>query len=268
MSSTANFMQNSRNRPATANRGEHHLLLTWLAFTGLLVFALFLGWREGILISLYETDRSHLSRAISLIYLLVTFHCAIRISQLSYESNQVNELSRYIHDNPGVSLTVTEDKPVLSGYGPIPDSLIGHYLHDLVLQYEHQSQQNIDDNSASRDLIEVYAAKLKGPQEIGWFATDIMLKLGLLGTIVGFIMMLSSVSNVTDFDVTTMQKILQLMSSGMGTALYTTMAGLICSMLAAAQYYMLDRSADSMLETMQHISEVRLKPALIQRDRS
>ncbi len=268
MSSTAEFMQDLENQTEPADGKEHHLLLIWLTFTGLLVFGLFLGWREDILMTLYETDRSHLSLAISLIYILVTLHCAVRISQLSYESNEVSKLSGYIHNNAGVSLTVTDDKPMLSGYGPIPDSLMRRYLHDLVLQYKHQSQQNLDDNTASRDLIEVYAAKLKGPQEVGWFATDIMLKLGLLGTIVGFIMMLGSVSNVTDFDVTTMQKILQLMSSGMGTALYTTMAGLVCSMLAATQYYMLDRSADNMLETMQHISEVRLKPALISKNNS
>lgn len=260
MSSTTSFVQNKLMAQSTIARGEHHLFLTWLVFTGTLIFALFVGWQEDMLPQLYATDRSKLSFAITLIYILVTAHCAIRITQLSYESNQVEKLSQYIHDNPGAQLTIQNNTANLSGYGPIPDSFMRRYLRDLV--YQHRAEQTGDESNASRDLIEVYAAKLKGPQEIGWFATDIMLKLGLLGTIVGFIMMLGSVANVKDFDVSTMQKILQLMSTGMGTALYTTMAGLTCSMLAAAQYYMLDRSADTMLESMQHVSEVCLKPAL------
>ena len=260
MSSTTSFVQNKLLAPSNISRGEHHLLLTWLVFTGTLVFALFVGWQENLLQQLYTTDRSKISLAITLIYMLVTAHCALRISRLSYESNEVEKLSQYIHDNPQAKLTIQHDTADLSGYGSIPDSFMRRYLRDLV--YQHRAEQTHDENNASRDLIEVYAAKLKGPQEIGWFATDIMLKLGLLGTIVGFIMMLGSVANVKDFDVSTMQKILQLMSSGMGTALYTTMAGLTCSMLAAAQYYMLDRSADTMLEAMQHVSEVCLKPAL------
>lgn len=263
MSSIGEFAKDSQANQAV-EAGQHHLLLSWLVFTGILLFALLVGWQEDILPQLYETDRSHISIAITLIYIMVTGHCAMRISRLSYESNQVHDVSRYIYENPDARLDISDSRVQLSGYGLIPDSIMSRYLHDLVLQHQYRTSINNEDNNASRDLIEVYAAKLKGPQEIGWFATDIMLKLGLLGTIVGFIMMLGSVANISDFDVTTMQKILQLMSSGMGTALYTTMAGLSASMLAAAQYYMLDRCADQMLEAMQHISEVRLKPALSQ----
>lgn len=256
-------MQNHIKTGNNIRRCEHHLLLVWLMLTGLIVFGVFVCAQEDVIMPLYLTDRSYISLGITLIYILVTFHCAIRVFRMSYESNQVHNISDYIHNNPGVSLTVADNKPRISGYGSIPDSLIRRYLHDLVLQHEHQTLQNSEESNVSRDLIEVYAAKLKGPQEIGWFTTDIMLKLGLLGTIIGFIMMLGSVVSATDFDVASMQKILKLMSYGMGTALYTTLAGLIGSMLAATQYYMLDRSADNMLEVMQHISEVRLKPALI-----
>ena len=94
---------------------------------------------------------------------------------------------------------------------------------------------NIDDNSTSSDLNDVYNSRLKGPQEIGWFVSDMMLKLGLLGTIIGFIFMLGSVANIADFDVSNMQKILRHMSNGMGTALYTTLTGLVCSVLSAMQ---------------------------------
>ncbi len=111
-------------------------------------------------------------------------------------------------------------------------------------------------------MIEVYEARLKSPHEIGWFSADIMIKLGLLGTIIGFIFMLGSVANITDFDITSMQKILKHMSTGMGTALYTTMAGLVCSMLATVQYHMLDTSIDDLIQTTKHLAQVYILPKI------
>lgn len=251
-------------RQHAGGRTEHHLLLVWLVFTGLLIFGLFLAWQEDLLMALYQADRSKISLAITLIYLLVTAHCALRVYRISCEANHVDTISRLIHAYPESALQTDGHEIKLAGYGPLPDCLMSDFVSDLI--YQHKDPRAADETGASRDLLEVYAAKLKGPQEIGWFAADIMLKLGLLGTIIGFILMLAAVANVTDFDVATMQKILQLMSAGMSTALYTTLAGLVCSMLASAQYYMLDRRADEMLEAMQHVAEVRLKPALIQRN--
>ena len=74
--------------------------------------------------------------------------------------------------------------------------------------------------------------------------------------------MLGSVSNLRDFDVTTMQKVLSYMSSGMGTALYTTLAGLVCSMLTATQYQMLDRSADDLIDSIRRLIRVYVLPRL------
>ena len=89
-----------------------------------------------------------------------------------------------------------------------------------------------------------------------------MVKLGLLGTIIGFVLMLGTVSNITDFDLSTVQKILSHMSAGMGTALYTTYAGLVCSILAGVQYHMLDRGADDVIEVAKHLSSVYVVPNL------
>ena len=88
------------------------------------------------------------------------------------------------------------------------------------LFYRNGKVSDNDESGSSSDLNDVYNSRLKGPQEIGWFVSDVMLKLGLLGTIIGFIFMLGSVANIADFDVSNMQKILRHMSNGMGTALW------------------------------------------------
>jgi biopolymer transport protein ExbB/TolQ len=101
---------------------------------------------------------------------------------------------------------------------------------------------------------------MKGSHDYGWFFVDAIIKLGLLGTIVGFILMLGSVTDSSSLDINTMQKVLQQMSSGMGTALYTTLAGLVCSLLLAIQYQMLDRGADDLMHSAVHLAEVHVLP--------
>jgi len=156
---------------------------------------------------------------------------------------------------------VSENKVKIDNETFLPECLVTEYIHDLISKTNAESE-NPDVRNIGSDHIEYYESKLKSPHEIGWFTADIMIKMGLLGTIVGFILMLGSVSNLRDFDVTTMQKILSYMSSGMGTALYTTLTGLVCSMLAATQYQMLDRSADDLIDSIRHLTRVYVLPRL------
>ncbi len=244
--------------------GEHHLLLSWLILTGLIAFGLYLSWQESVLHLLYNGDKSYISLAISFIYFLITLHCAKRIWYISNQVNVTNEVNQLIINEKNLELNIIDDIVNLNDNRSLPPSIATEYIHDLVARANNQMVHSDENISKGSELIEVYTSRLKGPDEIGWFATDSMIKLGLLGTIIGFILMLGSVVNVTEFDVTTMQKILAHMSSGMGTALYTTMAGLVCSLLATAQYQMLDRNIDELINTLKHLAQIHIIPRLHQ----
>ena len=77
----------------------------------------------------------------------------------------------------------------------------------------------------------------------GWFAADSVLKIGLLGTIIGFILMLAPIGELTSFDATSLQSALAAMSAGMAVALYSTLTGLIANILLRFQFQFL---ADTM----------------------
>ena len=66
---------------------EHSLLLKWLTLTGFIFFTIIVAWNEGVILLLYTVDKSHISMAITLIYLIVTLHCARRIYTISSETN-------------------------------------------------------------------------------------------------------------------------------------------------------------------------------------
>ncbi|MEE9552463.1 MAG: MotA/TolQ/ExbB proton channel family protein [Gammaproteobacteria bacterium] len=244
-------------------KGPHHLLLIWLIFTGIILFALTAAWHEDVLAVLYASDRSKISWAITLLYLIVTLHCAKRIYIISTQIYDSDIVESMIRGNTMLQLNMKDDKVHINEDSILPDCILTNYIHDL-LNKANSEKQNSDSSALNTELMEVYESKLKGPHDIGWFIADVMIKMGLLGTIIGFILMLGSVANITDFDVTTMQKVLKHMSSGMGTALYTTLAGLVCSILASAQYHLLDRSVDELLETTKHLTQVYVLPRLKQ----
>lgn len=67
---------------------------------------------------------------------------------------------------------------------------------------------------------------------VGWFISETMLALGMIGTVLGFILMLGgSMAELDINDATKTTEVLGKMAAGMSTALYTTAVGLICSTL-------------------------------------
>jgi len=78
------------------------------------------------------------------------------------------------------------------------------------------------------------------------FMVGIMTKIGMLGTVIGFILMLSTCLGSVSFqNVVEMQGVISNMTSGMSTALVTTAAGLICSLILQLQIFNFDQGGRS-----------------------
>ena len=78
------------------------------------------------------------------------------------------------------------------------------------------------------------------------FMVGIMTKLGMLGTVLGFIMMLSTCLGGVSFqNVASMQSVIGNMTSGMSTALVTTATGLVCSLILQLQIFNFDQGGRS-----------------------
>ena len=96
----------------------------------------------------------------------------------------------------------------------------------------------------------VHSLKFKwdGPQDAidklssGWFIAESCLVLGLIGTVTGFILMLGTAFTELDVtNITSVQNALIKMSLGMSTALYTTLVGLISSLVIKIQLVTIER---------------------------
>jgi hypothetical protein len=88
--------------------------------------------------------------------------------------------------------------------------------------------------------------------DIGWFVSDMLLTLGMIGTVAGFIYMLdSSFSDMDPRNAISMQGVLAKMGAGMSTALYTTAAGLVCSLLLKLQLFNFTHYLDYLSTTLE-----------------
>ena len=90
--------------------------------------------------------------------------------------------------------------------------------------------------------------KWEGPKDAvdklssGWFIAESCLVLGLIGTVTGFILMLGTAFTELDVtNITSVQNALIKMSLGMSTALYTTLVGLISSLVIKIQLVTIER---------------------------
>ena len=76
-----------------------------------------------------------------------------------------------------------------------------------------------------------------------WFTSDALLSLGMVGTLIGFITVLSTAFGSIDAaDPEQLKMVLAVLATGMGTALTTTLLGLITSLILKTQLVHLEEA--------------------------
>jgi hypothetical protein len=74
----------------------------------------------------------------------------------------------------------------------------------------------------------------------GWMWSDIVLSLGMIGTVIGFTVMLSGFGDVDFSNIDNVQGVIVNLSAGMSTSLSTTLVGLITSVILKLQFFLLE----------------------------
>ena len=183
---------------------KNYLFLESLLVISLVVFLIYLIVDLGLFSLIVESDKSKISIIILGLYLISCIHWFF------------------------VALNL--DKEIKSIENPDKTTLIGSFMADI---------KSIGQTSVDKKIT-LLQDELSNKFSFGYLAVDVLLKLGLTGTVIGFILMLLPIGEIQDFDPKILQKLLSTMSGGMAVALYTTLTGLISSMLLKFQYFLLD----------------------------
>ena len=86
---------------------------------------------------------------------------------------------------------------------------------------------------------DIYAKKTS--HDLLWFSSDVVMSIGMVGTLIGFLVVLTTV--FTDIDTTSseaMKEVIGNLANGMGIALTTSLCGLITSILLKFELVLLE----------------------------
>jgi hypothetical protein len=228
---------------------DHLPLLRWLMFTGVSAFGFVLAWYYGLFHLMLVSDKTYISVIIVVLYGATCGHCLVRTVAISRETDRAHRVLSLV--SQGGQLKVVGADVVAADGSKLPSGQITTHIRNLILKAGLQPGR-IDQTLLLRGL----ADALRGPNQLGSFASDSLMKLGLLGTIVGFILMLAPIAGLDAADHASMKTSMGLMSDGMAVAMYTTLSGLIGSILVQTQYYMLDEATAKLFALATDLTEV------------
>lgn len=226
-------------------------LFQWLIFTGLSLFAFMLLGYFGHLQRMATNDRTLISPAIVVIYLFVSGHCFWRSCVISREMEAALDVARAVVGESG--FRERGDAAGLPARG-----LLAAHIRDLAAKARLQAKGRLDQTLLLRAL----ASRLRGSSPFGAFAGDMMMKLGLLGTVIGFIMTLAPIAGLDMDNQGAVKSSLAQMSDGMAVAMYTTLSGLAAALLLRIQYGVVEHATARLFAFAVEVTEVHVTPLL------
>jgi len=225
---------------------EHVLLLKGMVLLAVVGFAFVAAWHYGLLHRVWREDMTGISVGITLVFLVAAAHGSCCLLHLSRALNHLSAVQRAIAGNDPVAQAA------------LPDGCVSRYIRDLHTKASLSRGRTVDQGL----LLDTFEAELKHGHLFGWFVADLLLSLGLLGTVIGFIVMLGPISGLDASDQSAIKNALAAMSGGMAVALYTTLTGLIGGMLLKVQGFLLDGAVDELIRRTTRLTEVHILPTI------
>jgi hypothetical protein len=238
------FFATSPNASTQANMPD--VFIVWCIFAGAIAFATYALAVTGIWAYLNAADSTFITQSIVITFFIAFVWCGFRARQLQTELQG--------------GVAVQERLAGGALFSVIPSAVNAVWVRNFFAALFEKGPEHCRDTAA---LVDVLQDRAHGPHEWAWWVNGLLLKLGLLGTVAGFIIMAFQVSGLESFDVSQAQKLLKNMTYGMGIALLTTLVGLIANMILGAQLLMLDRCADLLVSRAVEFAQTRL-PLLIE----
>jgi len=203
-----------------------YLLMLRFALVNIAAFALLAAaWFQGWIGIAHRADGTYQSHAIFALFLVGLGICAHKVWRTSVELNKIKRFDAF--------------KPEPS----------------LALKYLAQ----IRGRDASSRGMAASALKLKLSSRIGAvrFIANLLVILGLIGTVVGFIMALAGVNPENSADASSIAPMVSTLISGMSVALYTTLIGSVLNIWLMVNFQILATGTVNLLTGIVELGEMQ-----------
>lgn len=207
---------------ASSDRKAPVTLLLRLALLNILAFAMVgAAWWEGYIATIMEADQTHLSVLICIVFIVGLIISVWRATQINAEIGQLQSIkgaskSGELHGNPEIEKLLSE---VAQGS-----------MGALRLRLTH---------------------RIASVRHIA----NVLVLLGLIGTVLGFIIALSGVNPDSASDIEGIAPMVSTLIQGMSTALYTTLIGSILNVWLSANYQMLSSGTVELMSSWMEAGE-------------
>lgn len=209
---------------ATPADGREYLLLLRFSLVNLVGFILLgAAWLQGWVDVAWNADTTFISHGIFALFVIGLAICGQKIWRTSVELNKAHRFDPF---------------------APEPS---------LALRYVSEVRGRSGDSRA----LAAASLKLKLTGRIGAvrFVANMLVLLGLIGTVVGFIMALSGVDPETSGDAAAITPMVSTLIVGMSVALYTTLIGSVLNIWLMVNYHILAGGTVNLLTTLVDLGE-------------
>jgi hypothetical protein len=235
---------------ANVEDGAFNAVLRWFVFAALMCLSAVILWDYGLLQYLFSADTSRISVLIAALFLGFAVHSLWITLWLSRVYRQALIAADTLEQSAG-PLQVKDGQFTQLAGKLESEGLVADFFRTLAKSTPE----------AGRDhhvLLQSFAASLRRRTKVGVYGADLLYKLGMLGTMIGFVIMLNSMGDMKNFDVETLRAALQRMIGGMAVSLLTTIAGLVGGILLRILYNLAEALTTDIMQTMVTMSETSL----------
>ena len=232
-------------------------VLKWLLVNILLAIALIILWSFGLVQQVLETDRTHVSSIIAVIFVLTALHCLYQTWVTSRDLVNARRVRDTIAKADAIPVQLADGRVMMDGHVLEPGFMSSH-VANLIRKASLGQGSNFDQTV----LLLALADRLRAREKLGLFVSEGLLRLALLGTAIGFILMLIPLSGLTSFDSVTLRNALTGMTSGMAIALNVTVTGIGAALILKFEYYLLDSAVAELFDIITETTEVSIIPRI------
>lgn len=239
-------------------RRDYNPVLRWLIVTVLVAIGLLTLWQLGFLGSVLASDHTRISLLIFAIFVITSLHCLVQAVDISRELIAARHARAVIEAEASSGFRLAGNN-VLTGAGTLLEpGILTTHVGNLVKKAEIRGKGQLDQTLLLRSV----ADRLRSREKIGLFVSEGLLRLALLGTAIGFILMLIPIAGLTSFEADTLRGALSGMTGGMAVALNVTVAGIATALILKFQYFQLDAAIGELFSGIAEVSEIHVVPAI------
>lgn len=247
-----------------AESRDYEPLLKWILVWVLISFGALVLWYFRLFDAMIQTDRTRISLFILAIFVLTSLHCLYQTILISRELIAARRVRDAVISANGRPFIVDADTVRTVDGTKLEEGVVTSHIANLIAKARNLQGGQVDQTV----LLRLLADRLRSREKLGLFAAESLLRLALLGTAVGFILMLIPIAGLGAFDVNSLRQTLTGMTGGMAIALNVTVAGIGTALLLKLQYFLLDGAIAELFQEAADIAEVHVIPALRPADAS